>query len=113
MGTPPLGPKYIPYTYMDPLGKHKRAWRDSAQGLSCEAFPQQSSPSFPIAQTLGPRGFLQRYVDPVINMPPTCEGLHAMIPNINPLKGRGFINHGFGLPDLGPQYRIPPVRLLD
>ena len=25
MGTP-LGPKYIPYTYMDPLGDEIRAW---------------------------------------------------------------------------------------
>ena len=32
MGTP-LGPKYIPYTYMDPLGEHGAFVRERDSGL--------------------------------------------------------------------------------
>ena len=42
MGTP-LGPKYIPYTYMDPLGNMSKAlgpkpWEDCALLLDCRQF---------------------------------------------------------------------------
>ena len=33
MGTP-LGPKYIPYTYMNPLGKKKFGFRECAAYMS-------------------------------------------------------------------------------
>ena len=33
----------------------------------------------------------------MINNPPPCKGLNSRIPIIIPVKGRGFINHGFGL----------------
>ena len=32
MGTP-LGPKYIPYTYIDPLGRVEGVWGFGASGL--------------------------------------------------------------------------------
>ena len=38
MGTP-LGPKYIPYTYMDPLGKEQLLQLKSSESHPPEAVP--------------------------------------------------------------------------
>ena len=32
---PTLRPKYIPYTYIDPLGKQEKAWSLGFVGLAC------------------------------------------------------------------------------
>ena len=37
MGTP-LGPKYIPYTYMDPVGKNHK--RDNGNSIRAPVYPQ-------------------------------------------------------------------------
>ena len=49
----------------------------------------------------------------MINNPPPCNGLNIRIPIIIPIKGRGFINQGSGLPRVMQHVLLPSVLLLE
>ena len=60
MGTP-LGPKYIPYTYMDPLGLIKDCYPRSQKLLGLEVL---ELPKGPRAQIIGFWGPNNRFLGP-------------------------------------------------
>ena len=47
----------------------------------------------------------------MINKPPPLKGLHIRIPITIPIKGKGFIDHGSGLPFWSTSGPEPPIAL--
>ena len=89
MGTP-LGPKYIPYTYMDPLGKI-RVWVVILNNPTVENPNASGSDKFHIVRQNNHYAWTN--ANPSLNPPPHNRDYNGD-PYIQALKRRRIIHHG-------------------